>query len=373
MDAAADRADELIAALERGESLPARWYTDASIVDAEIARIFRRSWIYAGPLERLRAVGDYLTTTVGDVPVIVVRNESGLAAFVNVCRHRRHIVMRDCGRATALQCGYHAWTYDLAGRLTGAPRSAHEPDFALADYPLLPVRVETLGPWAFVNLDRDARPLRSQFAPVLDAIATSGVDVHALQLYRSESWDARANWKTMLENFLECYHCAIAHPRFSATIDVKPDRYRLTWDGWYCTQRGPLRRSPADGEVVEAQFYLLWPNVTLSINPGFPNVAIDVWYPDGPNRTTGFTRTFFAPGVAPQVAEELIAFNAEVGAEDDALTDSVQRGLLGGRPDRGRFMRVAEELPLTFQKFVAAALGGDDALLERLADRNTSC
>jgi len=74
--------------------------------------------------------------------VVVVRNDKGLAAFVNVCRHRRHVVMKGRGNATLLQCGYHAWTYDLAGGLRRAPRSAAEPGFRLEDFPLLPIRVE---------------------------------------------------------------------------------------------------------------------------------------------------------------------------------------------------------------------------------------
>ena len=84
---------------------------------------------------------------------VVVRNDKGLAAFVNVCRHRRHQVMKGRGNAGLMQCGYHAWTYDLAGGLRRAPRSAAERDFRLEDFPLLPIRVEALGPFVFVNLD----------------------------------------------------------------------------------------------------------------------------------------------------------------------------------------------------------------------------
>ena len=90
------------------------------------------------------------------MPVVVVRNDKGLAGFVNVCRHRRHQVMKGRGNATLMQCGYHAWTYDLAGGLRRAPRSAAEPDFRLEDFPLLPIRTEALGPFVFVNLDPDA-------------------------------------------------------------------------------------------------------------------------------------------------------------------------------------------------------------------------
>ena len=96
--------------------------------------------------------GDYITGYAGQVPVVVIRNEEGLAAFVNVRRHRRHEVMKGRGNSKMMQCGYHAWTYDLTGCLKGAPRSAAEPNFRLEDYPLLPIRVESLGPFVFVLL-----------------------------------------------------------------------------------------------------------------------------------------------------------------------------------------------------------------------------
>jgi choline monooxygenase len=129
---------QLLAALDRGESLPAHWYTDPEITRREVHHIFRKTWCYVGPLKELADEGDYITGYVGEIPVVVLRNERGLAAFVNVCRHRRHEVMKGRGKATTMKCGYHAWVYDLAGCLKGAPRSAAEPNFRLADYPLLP-------------------------------------------------------------------------------------------------------------------------------------------------------------------------------------------------------------------------------------------
>jgi phenylpropionate dioxygenase-like ring-hydroxylating dioxygenase large terminal subunit len=359
--------DRLIAALDRGESLPASWYTDASITTREIEKIFRKSWNYIAPASELVKVGDYITGYVGQVPVAVIRNQSGLAGFVNVCRHRRHEVMRGRGNSKSMQCGYHAWTYDLAGCLKSAPRSAAEPNFRLADYPLLPLRVETLGPMVFVNIDEHAKPLATYFGELIKIIEGSGVHLESLQLYSREDWTAEANWKTMLENYLECYHCAVAHPAFAAAIDVKPENYNLTMHGWFASQLGEVRQSALEGksavkiydtrgEVAQAQYHLLWPNTTININPGFPNLSIDVWVPDGPNKTKGFTEQYFGPGVTEQFAQDLIAFNKQVGHEDDALTNSVQKGLLGGIPMQGRFLTSAEHLCIHFQRLVVDAL-----------------
>jgi len=369
-----DNPADLLAALDRGESLPAHWYTDPSITEQEIAKVFRKTWNYIGPLAGLKNLGDYITGYAGGVPVVVIRNESGLAGFVNVCRHRRHEVMKGRGNAKIMQCGYHAWTYDLTGCLKGAPRSATEPDFRLKNFPLLPLRVEALGPFVFVNLDRDAQPLHACFGPVLDIIAGSGVNLDTLELYSREDWQSHSNWKTMLENYLECYHCAVAHPSFSAAIDVRQENYNLTAHGWFSSQLGQVRPSALEGrsqvkiydvggEVAQSQYHLLWPNMTVNINPGFPNLSVDLWIPDGPNATKGFSEQYFAPGVTEEFAQELIAFNKEVGAEDDVLTDSVQRGLLGGLPDRGRFLTNSEHLVIHFQKLIVNAVTGAAATL----------
>ncbi len=362
----------LLAALDRGESLPAHWYTDPSITEQEIIHVFRKSWNYIGPLNELKNVGDYIAGYAGEVPVVVIRNETGLAGFVNVCRHRRHEVMKGRGNAKVMQCGYHAWTYDLSGCLKGAPRSATEPNFRLANYPLLPLRVEALGPFVFVNLDPDAAPVHAYFGPVLDIIAGSGINLDTLELYSREDWHGFSNWKTMLENYLECYHCAVAHPSFSAAIDVRQESYCLTVHGWVLAQVGQVRPSALEGrsqvkiydvggEIAQSQYHVLWPNMTININPGFPNLSVDVWIPDGPNATKGFSEQYFAPGVTEEFARELIAFNKEVGDEDEVLVSSVQRGLLGGIPDRGRFLTNSEHLVVHFQKLIVDAVTGQPA------------
>ena len=359
--------EESLAALARGESLPTAWYTDPAITSLEIERIFHRTWQYVGPLAELANVGDYITGSAGNVPVVVVRNDDGLAGFVNVCRHRRHQVMKARGSAKVMQCGYHAWTYGLSGCLKVAPRSQGEPNFNVADYPLLPARAETLGPFVFINLDLDARPLRSYFGGVLDLLAETGLVLDDLQLWQREPWESGANWKTMLENFLECYHCAVAHPAFSAAIDVRPESYTLTSFEWYLSQVGHVRESALQGRRTTnlpdlrdglrgAQYHLLWPNTTISVNPGFPNLEIDVWIPNGPNSTKGFSEHYFGRGVSKQLAERMIAFNKEVGDEDDLLTTSVQIGMLSGLPETGRFLTGAEHLAVDFLRLVVNGL-----------------
>ena len=109
---------------------------------------------------------------------------------------------------------------------------------------------------------------------------------------------------------------------------------------------------------------MLWPNATININRGFPNLSIDVWVPDGPNQAKGFSEHYFGPGVSEQFAQDLIAFNKQVGDEDDALTNSVQHALLGGIPERGRFLIQSEHLCIHFQKLIVNALTQESRGLE---------
>jgi choline monooxygenase len=350
--------------LDRGLSLPASWYTDPTIAALEQVRIFRRTWQYVGRTDQVAAVGDYFTGSVGGIPLVVVHTAEGLQALVNVCRHRRHEVMSGEGNCAVLQCPYHAWTYNLDGSLRAAPRSEREAVFSKEAYPLLSLRLETWGRWIFVNADANAAPLASRLGELPRLLAASGMDLGQLKLWKREGWTRQANWKVTLENFLECYHCPVQHPAFSAVIDVQPEAYRLEAHEWFSSQAGSVRETvsgaehpyDAEGEVREAQYHYLWPNFTISINPGQPNLEIDVRMPDGPGRTRGFSEHYFGPDVGEAWAAEMMRFNAQVGAEDDRLTDSVQRGLGAGLPEQGRFLLNSEHLIVLFQKLVLAAL-----------------
>ena len=150
----------------------------------------------------------------------------------------------------------------------------------------------------------------------------------------------------MLENYLECYHCAVAHPGFSAAIDVRPDVYTLASHGWFSSQAGRVRPAALEGkakvelydvrgEVAESQYHFLWPNLTININPGFPNLSVDVWLPDGPNATRGFSEQYFGPGVDEDFAQALIAFNKQVAA-GRRRSDRLRAARADRRPARPR-------------------------------------
>jgi len=354
-------------ALEAGATLPAEWYSDPEIHRLEREGIFARTWQCAGRADQVAEPGDYVAGWAGHVPVVVVREQSGrLNAFVNVCRHRGHIVAQGTGRRETLQCPYHAWTYGLDGSLRRAPRSEREPGFDPAGFSLLPVQVDTWGPLVFVNPDLDAAPLAETLGELPGIVPQSGVDLGAVRFRHRAEWELRANWKVGIENYLECYHCPVAHPGFSKVINVDPDAYSLRSHGFVSSQFGPMREPDGDGKapyvpvgpVRQGQYHYVWPNLTMNIEPGPPNLSVDTWRPDGPDRTVGFTDYFFGEDVPDEAAQEIMDFSTQVGVEDDALCESVQRGLSSGMVPHGRLLLSSEHLIQHFQRLVFDALTG---------------
>jgi phenylpropionate dioxygenase-like ring-hydroxylating dioxygenase large terminal subunit len=345
--------------LEEGWTLPASWYSEPAVLQLERERIFTAEWQYAGPAELVAERGSYLASVAGHIPVVVTRADDGeLRAFVNVCRHRGHVVAQGAGCRATLQCPYHAWTYDLDGSLRRAPRSEREPGFDGSSLSLLPVAVETWGPFVFVNPDREASPLLDVLGRLPETVARTGLDLDGLRFHSHGDREQPMNWKVALENYLECYHCPVAHPGFSAVIDVDPDAYRLSVDGVVSSQFGALRAEPTDGDVREPQYHFLWPNTTINISPGPQNLSIERWVPIEPRRTVEETDFFFGPDVPEERIEESIAFGTQVATEDVALVESVQRGLDSRVVPQGRLMRESEQLVAAFQRRVHDALLG---------------
>jgi phenylpropionate dioxygenase-like ring-hydroxylating dioxygenase large terminal subunit len=291
-----------------------------------------------------------------------------LRAFVNVCRHRGHLVAQGAGCRETLQCPYHAWTYELDGTLRRAPRSEREPEFDPSGLSLLPVAVDTWGPFVFVNPDPDAGPLHEALEGVPQMIADGGLDLDSVRFHSHHEWEQRVNWKVALENYLECYHCPVAHPGFSKMIDVDPDSYSLIVGERTSSQLGPVRASALDGsgrapydargDVGQSQYHFIWPNTTINIAPGPQNISIERWVPLGAKTTVEVTDYFFGPEVEETTIQEVIAFDSQVAEEDVALVVAVQKGLDSGAVKQGKLMTESERLIASFQRNVYDALTG---------------
>ncbi len=223
-------------------TLPYDWYADPAVLRLEQRQIFARSWQYAARLDQVAEPGQLATAWAGSLPVLLARARDGeLRGFVNVCRHRGHVLCDGDMRRESIRCPYHAWTYGLDGALRHAPRADREPGLDREALGLVPVAVDAFGPFVFVNPDAGSAPLADALGDLPALLASGGVDVDSLRFHaRAESDEYACNWKICVENFLECYHCAVAHPGLAKVLDVSPDAYELAAKG--CSRvSSPLR------------------------------------------------------------------------------------------------------------------------------------
>ncbi len=337
--------------------IPWSWYSEPATLALERDRIFERSWQYVAHLGEVDRPGSYVARAAGHIPVAVVRDEEGvLRAFLNVCRHRGHEVVSGAGSRRTLQCPYHAWTYGLDGALRAAPRSEREPGFDVGALSLVRLHLDTWGQLIFVSAAAEPWPLAEVLEGIPQSLASGGIDLDTLVFDRRVEYEIEANWKVVMENYLECYHCPVAHPDFSKAVDVDPDSYVLEPGTWSSSQYASAR--DGDGlDVERGQFHFVWPNLRINVFPGLPNLSIGPAFPTGPGKTSGFFDYFFAESVSADEREELIAFDAQVGREDRALVESVQRGMRSGLLDYGRLLPESEQLIAHFQTLVAETLG----------------
>jgi phenylpropionate dioxygenase-like ring-hydroxylating dioxygenase large terminal subunit len=196
-----------------GHSLQRPFYCDDAVFAADMEQVVGRKWIVAGHIDRVRNQGDYFLFKIGDESIIIVRSdESTLSAFYNVCRHRGSLICtRPQGRVARFTCGYHAWSYGLDGALLAA--RLMPADFSKKDNGLHRCHCRVFHGFIFINLSDEAPPdFDSAFgdlAPYLDFHGFANA-----KIAHAESYPTTANWKLIVENFVECYHCAPAHPEF---------------------------------------------------------------------------------------------------------------------------------------------------------------
>jgi glycine betaine catabolism A len=204
-------------------TLPGQYYYDQGIFAQEQERIFSQMWVCVGRADAFAQVGTYQTVTVGQENVIVVRDkEQELHAFLNVCRHRGARLCTETSGILkgSIQCRYHAWTYALNGRLIGAPNILNEEEFKAMDFNLVAVALSLWEGLVWLNLSDTPEAIGSQVHPPITERFSGSYDpferyhLSDLRVGKSISYEVKSNWKILLENFQECYHCGPMHPEF---------------------------------------------------------------------------------------------------------------------------------------------------------------
>jgi glycine betaine catabolism A len=194
-------------------TLPAAAYTSPDVFDWEKTNFFERTWVCVGRSVDLATPGDRKAIRVGSEGVLLVRDLSGrLRGFFNVCRHRGHELLEEgaCVSGAVIKCPYHAWVYSLDGSLKGAPHFGNRQDFERADYPLQPVDVAEWRGWLFVNPSGQGPSFAEHIGNLGDFIAP--YECERLVSAVRHDYVVQANWKIIVENYHECYHCPQIHP-----------------------------------------------------------------------------------------------------------------------------------------------------------------
>ena len=328
----------------RSHSINTRCYVDAKFTGIEREQIFHRSWQFLCHEENLRQPGDYVSASIEGQSVVALRNRDGeLAAFYNVCKHRGHELLTGSGNVKRVTCPYHAWTYDLDGALVNAPRSEYLENFEQKSICLDRVRLEVFCHLVFVNLDADAVPLGQQSGKLADEIMQYAPDLASLTFAHRLTYRIKANWKSVVDNFLECYHCPVAHKGFSSMIDM--DTYQVKTHGIYSSHMAKARLGDnkaydiSNASVTDHAVWFLWPNLTLMRYPGSGNFMVWRFYPCGAEETWEEFDFFFESPTPSESEMEAIRFIDEVlQPEDIGLVESVQRGMNTPAFNSGRYM-----------------------------------
>ena len=236
------------------------------------------------------------------------------------------------GKANLITCPYHGWTYDLAGNLVRAPETDHVIGFEPREICLDSVRVEEFCEFVFVNLDPRAGPLARQSGGLADEMRNFAPDLDRLTFAHRLKYEIHSNWKNVVDNFLECYHCPVAHKDFCSLVDM--DTYRVTTHGIYSSHMAEAGKSAnsaysvVNATVRDHAVWWLWPNTCFMRYPGRGNMIVMQIIPAGPERTLE-TYDFFLETAEPNADEmEAITYlDTVLQAEDIWLVENIQKGM----------------------------------------------
>jgi phenylpropionate dioxygenase-like ring-hydroxylating dioxygenase large terminal subunit len=238
--------------------LPRHFYTDPAIYELEMQRVFARQWLFLGHVSQVPEVGDYFVEEVCGESIIVVRSATdSIQGFLNHCRHRGHTL---CAAASGharnfITCPYHQWSYGLDGKLKRAPGNPDGTIFNYADWSLHPVKVEVWHGLIFGWLGEESGPSLASCLSFDDSAFRQLDAANVKEVFR-ETYDIAANWKVLLENYLECYHCQVSHPELCVTMDVQAT-YSNTGSDWkqqyfpgHLQLRPGMKTGSMDGNLV---------------------------------------------------------------------------------------------------------------------------
>lgn len=338
--------------LSDARTLPADAYLSQDILDWERKHLLEAAWVCVGRSSDVAKAGDQRAVRVGTQGILLTRDDSGaLHAFYNACRHRGHelLPVGACTNKKLVQCPYHAWVFGLNGELRSATQFMDTENFNKEEWPLLEVRsVEWFG-WIFINASGDA-PEFSEWVGNLTGVVAPW-DPTDMVVGESHKYTLKTNWKTVIENYLECYHCPSIHPELCR---VAPPESAMglhqtgMWLGGGLEFRDDADTNSLDGRSGGARivgiddeqarwtlYFMLAPNLLLTLQPDY--VMTHRLVPLSPGETWVECTWYFPrevaerPGFDPSFAAD---FWDITNKQDFGACESVYQGMLtdGYRP-----------------------------------------
>lgn len=352
-------------------TLPGQVYSDSAFYEKELEVIFSQHWLCVGHRSRLAQPGDFFTVTLGHESVIVVLDDDQqINALLNVCRHRgTRVCAEHAGNARGFLCPYHAWHYDLKGRLKAAPAMDQVENFSRDDYPLVRLKVDSFLGFLFINFADNAPPLAEQFD---DFPSLARFNLPSLERVAHHDYTVAANWKLICENYHECYHCRGAHPQLHRVSNYGDSSNAGCSGRWFVG--GPMairdgfntlthagnskRRTLSDdaGDQRLVHYFNLLPNFLLSIAPDYV-ITHHLW-PRSGEETFVESEWFFAP---EQIAEadfepkDAIDFWDVTNRQDWALCENAHKGLRSALHRPGRY-QTGEDCTHRFDRWYVTTL-----------------
>lgn len=295
---------------EGAKTLQQKYYISDEIYRLENERIFQQRWLYAGRVSQLTMPGSYFLFEMEDENIIILKDlRNKVRAFYNVCRHRGTRLCRKTEGefSKSIQCPYHAWTYSLDGKLIGAPNMHEIENFKKADYPLHPVAIEVWEGCIFINLSGNPEPFKQAFAPIYKRF--KNWQLSELNIAHQLIYEANANWKLILQNYSECYHCPTLHPQLNRLTHFR-DSVNDLEEG--AILGGPMRMTKEDGSMTisgnrcaapfrgisgddlnRVFYYVIFPNMLISLFPDY--VLIHRVHPQSPDQSQVICDWLFHP------------------------------------------------------------------------------
>ena len=369
-----------VAALNRpvdsAVGLPRHAFTDPAFLALERQYVFDASWVFAGAAAAIPNPGDMVPLTLIERPIVIVRQrDGGIRAFHNVCRHRGVILVEtpQSGQPTMV-CPYHAWSYGLDGALLKTPHFAGDGKHDHGGIPrdcidLKPVRCETWHGLVFLNLSGDAPPLSEHMAPV--AARYADFNFTEMRLGAVQEFEIAANWKLLIENFIEGYHLPWTHP-FLNSVSSMANHYSVIEEPIAGQGSDLYERDKAGHDALptfsglsehwrmRAEYPSLLPNMLLGVHVDH----ITVWgiYPVGVDRALERVFFFYAgdAALAPEFAASRTVVEGNlrsINLEDVGVVESMQRGRASPGYVDAHFSPYHEGCIHSFERRIANAIG----------------